>query len=267
MLSSIPTELQSQIFSDLSSKDLLFVARLSRRLYAVAVRLLYLNVELKSWTQLDSFFLPPLGSAGAVKHAESRRKQWKTIRNLTIDLSRSLPAPDPSVARSLRDRDFETLQIERLRVGGDIVGLLPLLKWLDPERIVIFQPYERSGGLRSLDGLGGTWKRLREVTFSQRVSLFNAFAYRFVGDSPVSEVTSVTIVLEHHQWTQDGGTESQIISFVLLRFPSLQHLRVVVRDQERKSKLQALFKHGFGGKEATLFSVELADFSRFGFDH
>lgn len=84
--------------------------------------------------------------------------------------------------------------------------------------------------------------------------------------SPFRDVTSVTVALTFFPWTELADDGGRTIEVVLGFFPALRDLHVVVETDTRKTRLDALFKDGFGGKVEEVLSVALGKVPRFGID-
>ncbi|KAL7413951.1 hypothetical protein BDY24DRAFT_440879 [Mrakia frigida] len=85
---SLPNEILSQILSYLPKSALSTCLTVDQRIHDVAIPFLYSKVIITRWSKLESFFLPgeiiPAGTELAVRHAERRRKEWDSIRELSM---------------------------------------------------------------------------------------------------------------------------------------------------------------------------------------
>jgi hypothetical protein len=271
LLLAFPIEIQSHILSFLPREDLATVVRASQHIHAVAIKFLYVEVELRSWEHIESFFLPgslmPAGSISATEHADARRKHWDLIKDLTIYIPRIYGGPHPAFLppRSLRGRGAQPLFIERLHLTYDLEPdpLIPLLRCLSPKRVHLSHTEPGSLGpvLSSFarDLLG--WTRLSETTlelYRGFVPYYHHERFMIKESSPLRRVRSATIIFQGRWlWGTSEPSGRDAVEFGLQAFPVAQHLRIVADDAERQAKLEELLKGGYKGKPKHFFSVEL----------
>lgn len=275
MISTVPIELQSQILSYLPRKDLLIVTRVSRQLHAVAIRILYVKVELRSWAQLESFFLPssllPLGSLAATTYSESRRMDWDMIKDLTIDLRSWKGSSDfGPVPPSLQEGDG--LHLERLRLvyPYSLRSLVPLLRCLNPVEVGLSKRkwiQARDFGLMTVGRLSGWTRRLTFVrAWFDRFTFLPPPELQFISSSPFKGVTSASLILQQDAYmsTSEPGWESgkDATRFLLRLCPSLEHLRIVAGSEVTRRKLAKFTRRR--GKGPGFFFVENGDVSGWG---
>ncbi|KAL7414099.1 hypothetical protein BDY24DRAFT_46913 [Mrakia frigida] len=281
MLTSIPNELQTHILSSLPRKDLAAVARVSQHLQAVAVKLLYLKVELRSPKHVDDFFLVgsliPSGSISAVEHTEARRKHWGFIKELVINLTSysSYDRSSPAFAfpRSLRGRKVDLrIDLERLELGRRHSYADTLLPYLNPVSLVVTDAWLSNGSLYSLNPLGGSWTRLRDIAFGIRIRREpRSIIVHASQQSPFANVRSATMALAFvssgwpaYQPNTNSGRDA--VAFAVRFFPSLEKLRIVVEEESRKMRLESVVEGGFAGKGRDFFAIEVGDAESVGID-
>lgn len=272
MLVTFPVEIQAHILAHLPRRDLASAVRVSQHLYAVAVRILYEHVELRSLDHIEAFFLPSTilrkGSQAEIKHAESKRAQWEAIKLLALqtswgdrwgaDRSRSLGI----LPRSLRGRGVERIDLDELYLdtGDDSRAFMPLLRCLNPRKIQLAADYVRDAGLeRCLAATG--WKDVTHLLLNGGSGQLARSQTSGRASSAVL-LTKVRIATLVDRYSALFSPIEPVFRFdvaLLIRLcPNLDELKIVTTTSSNfRPKIEELVQSGLAGKPASFFAVEL----------
>ena len=268
MLLTMPTEIQSLIISFLPRRGMVAVACTCQHFHAVAIRVLYRRVELRSLAQADAFFRPSTilhkGTPAETKHAESKRAQWEAIKILVLrtawdDRSRSLG----TLPRSLRGRAVEPIDVEELQFfphDDHLRSLMPLLRCFNPRKIHMAIGWVRDPELeRSLAATG--WKDVTQLTLygGSGELAQSQTSLRAAKSVVLSKASTATLVDRYRALFTPMEPVFRFDVALLVRLcPNLDELKIVTTTSSTfRSRIEEIVHGGMAGKPADFFSVEL----------